>query len=236
MEKLKKEYVPLGMAVFLVIGALLVGGLFIRKNGTLAGNSGGGSGLALIANAYGAQSSRSINDVSLATLNNQDDSLLSSPSSDGGTGNYVAQEESATFNTGEGIVNDPGGAFADSTSQSGIVSYVVKPGDTLPSIAAYFDVTVDTITGANPSIKGNKVKTGQVLKILPVSGFIYQTQAGDTLTSIASSFNVLPDQIVQANPSAGLDADSDLSFLNAGVSLIIPSSGPSANSSPASGN
>ena len=235
MEKFKKEYVPLGMAVFLVIGALLVGGLFIKKNGSLGGNS-GGSGLALIANAYGAQSSRSINDVSLAALNNQNNSLLSSPSSDGGAGNYVAQEESATFNTGDAIVNDPGGAFADFTSQSGIVSYVVKPGDTLPSIATYFGVSVETITGANSSIKGNKVKTGQVLKILPVSGFIYKTQAGDTLASIASTFNVLPDQIAEVNPSAGLDANSNLAFLNAGISLIIPSNNSASNSSPASGN
>ena len=175
----------------------------------------------LIPNAYSAQSIEPINDLA-GNQSPQAAPSLVSPGYDGGGVNYIAQEEGAAFNSADGAVKDPGGVFVDSTSQSGIINYTVQASDTIPSIAQYFGVTVDTITSANPKIHSGAITAGEVLKILPVSGVLYTTQMGDTLGSIALSFGVPVDQIIQANPAANLESVSQISFLQSGLSLIIP--------------
>ncbi len=210
---------PLGVAVFLIFGVLLYNVLFISKNGT-SGTTGFGD-FSFIPNAYSAQSIEPINDLA-GNQSPQTVPSLVSPGYDGGGVNYIAQEEGAAFNSADGAVKDPGGVFVNSTSQSGVINYTVQASDTIPSIAQYFGVTVDTITNANPKIHSGAVTVGEVLKILPVSGVLYTTQTGDTLGSIASSFGVPVDQIVQANPAANLESVSQISFLQSGISLVIP--------------
>lgn len=210
---------PLGVAVFLVFGALLFNLLFINKNG--ASGSAGFGGFSFIPNVYSAQSIEPINDLAGSQSAQVAPSLVS-PGYDGGGINYIAQEEGAAFNSADGAVRDPGGVFVGSTNQSGIINYTVQASDTIPSIAQYFGITVDTITGANPKIHSGTVTAGEVLKILPVSGVLYTTQTGDTLGSIASSFGVPVSQIIQANPAADLGSVSQISFLRSGLSLVIP--------------
>lgn len=221
---MNKDYVPLVVAVFLVLGGLFFHGQNLHNSANNA-QSTGFFGIPFVAEAHGAQSSRAINDLTIAELSQGGNGAsLPSPSYTGGLGGYVAQEEGAAFNSQDGEVQDPGGTFADNTSQSGIVSYVVRPGDTLASIAQYFGISQKTITTANPRIRNGIVLPGQTLKILPVSGFLYTTVQGDTLSSIAKSFNVSPSQIVQANPSVNFGSSSiGLTFLTPGITLIIPS-------------
>lgn len=209
---------PFGVAVFLIVGGLLSGALFVGKNGAKTAGSGGFS---FIPNAYGAQSSESINNLDGAQAP-ETISALTSSGYDGDGVNYIAQEENAAFNSADGAVKDPGGVFADSTSQSGIIDYTVQASDTISSIAQYFGITVDTIVNANPKIKSGSVTAGQILKILPVSGIIYTTQTSDTIDSIATSFGVTDDQIIQANPAADLGSVSEITFLDPGIALIIP--------------
>lgn len=211
----------MGMALFLVLGAIGVNAAFSSNNGA----SGSRFGVSLVSSAYGAQSLRSVNDLTIAETAGSGDVSSLATSQDGvGETNYLAQEEGAVFDGSAGSVKDPGGTFVDSTSQSGVISYTVRSGDTLPSIAAYFGITVDTITNANPSLNGDAVTPGQVLKILPVSGVIYKTRSGDTLPSIADAFGVSEAQIVQANPTVDLSAAAgpSLVFVDPGISLIIP--------------
>lgn len=210
---------PLGVAVFLVFGIMLFNAIFIGKNGAFG--AAGFSGFSFIPNAYSAQSIEPINDLAGGQAPQTASSLVS-PGYDGGGINYIAQEEGAAFDSTNGVVKDPGGVFVDSTNKSGIINYTVQASDTIPSIAQYFGVTMDTITNANPKIHSGVVTAGQVLKILPVSGILYTTQTGDTLGSIASSFGVTVDQIVQANPAANLASVSEISFLSSGLSLVIP--------------
>ena len=225
---------PLGVAVFLVVGGLLASSVSVHKNRSLGGDDILG-GVAIVASAHGAQAP--LPGDNLALVNTQDSSFLASLSyGSSNDGNYITQEESATFDNDKGVVKDPGGVFSKQTSQSGVVSYVVQPGDTLPSIASYFGISADTIINANPKIPSSMLTPGAILKILPVSGIFYTTRAGDTLQSIATSFNVQINQIVEANPSANFESFSNLSFVDPGATLIIPGGKSPITISPLGGN
>ncbi|HSX41690.1 MAG TPA: LysM peptidoglycan-binding domain-containing protein [Candidatus Saccharimonadales bacterium] len=100
------------------------------------------------------------------------------------------------------------------TASRGVVSYAVKPGDTLGSIATDFNVTSDTIRWAN-NISDDTLKTGQNLSILPVSGVQVKVGAGDTPESLASKYQANADQIIAFN-------NAEVSGLKAGQSIIIP--------------
>lgn len=86
------------------------------------------------------------------------------------------------------------------------VTYTVKPGDTLYSIALRHKVTVASIANANNITNVNLLRVGQVLKIPgisiappPASSVNYTVKAGDTLYSIARTHNVTVSQIAAAN-------------------------------------
>ncbi|MDE5830634.1 MAG: LysM peptidoglycan-binding domain-containing protein [Clostridia bacterium] len=74
----------------------------------------------------------------------------------------------------------------------GYTSYVIKPGDTLYSIAIKFSSTVNRILMANPNIKPNSLKVGTSI-IVPFSSVV-QTNISytyDILKMNISSFSVL---------------------------------------------
>jgi len=80
-------------------------------------------------------------------------------------------------------------------------TYVVKPGDTLFSIASRYNTTVDAIKRLN-NLMSNVLSIGQVLKIPTTSSNPYITyivQRGDTLFSIASRYNTTVDAIKRLN-------------------------------------
>ena len=80
---------------------------------------------------------------------------------------------------------------------SSVTIYSVQSGDTLWSIAARFDLDVDTLRYSNPAIKRNPdvLAVGQQIRVLPFIGAIHQVKKGDTLTSIARRWNVTPETI-----------------------------------------
>ncbi|NLY75308.1 MAG: LysM peptidoglycan-binding domain-containing protein [Firmicutes bacterium] len=86
--------------------------------------------------------------------------------------------------------------------------YTIVFGDTLFSLAARFNTTVQAILQANPGLDPNLLFVGQRICIPvpqppPCSGFFYTVAAGDTLFGIAARFNTTVQAILQANP--GLD-------------------------------
>lgn len=69
-----------------------------------------------------------------------------------------------------------------------IYEYTVAPGDTVASIAEKFGVSVETIRWQNSLVK-DKIKVGQTLQILPVTGVVHKVQKGDTVYSIAKRYD-----------------------------------------------
>ncbi len=101
-----------------------------------------------------------------------------------------------------------------------IVHYIVRPGDTLTSIAQKFGISVDTVKWANGlELNPDLLRVGQDLIILPVSGVYHVVEEGETLTEIARRYKVKPEDIVNYKPN-GLKSIDDP--LPADKVLIIP--------------
>ncbi|MBY0472948.1 M23 family metallopeptidase [Patescibacteria group bacterium] len=112
----------------------------------------------------------------------------------------------------------PSGTAADienlPTNQQ-ISVYTVREGDTLSSIADMFDVSTNTILGAN-DIKKGVIQPGQTLIILPITGIQHTVVKGETLASLAKKYN---------SDAHGIAAYNDLAdgqALTVGDVLLIP--------------
>ena len=76
-----------------------------------------------------------------------------------------------------------------------IIEYKVQSGDTVASIAGKFGVSEDTIRWENGLTK-DKIKVGQTLKIMPVTGVAHTVSKGDTVYSIAKKYDSDSQSIV----------------------------------------
>jgi len=113
----------------------------------------------------------------------------------------------------------PLGTAADNVEipDSGDISlYVVRKGDTLSNIAKIYDVSVNTIIWANELKKGETLKDGQVLVILPVTGLRHEIKKGDTIESIAKKYKGDVSDILIFN---GIAPEAKLAI---GDVIIIP--------------
>ena len=80
------------------------------------------------------------------------------------------------------------------------ITYTVKSGDSLYSIAREYNTTVDAIKSLN-NLSSNLLSIGQVLKI-PIGASLettYTVQKGDSLYSIAKKFNTTVDTLKTLN-------------------------------------
>ncbi len=89
--------------------------------------------------------------------------------------------------------------YIDGFKANQVITYTVQPGDTIGSIAANFDDSVNTIIWANNIKNPNVLSLGQVLKIPPVSGVIHTVQTGDTIVSIAKKYKADSQKILSFN-------------------------------------
>lgn len=94
--------------------------------------------------------------------------------------------------------------------------YVVRKGDSLAQIAQMFDVSVDTILSANDMKKGDAIKEGDILLILPFSGVEHLVAKGDTLQGIANKYKVEVSDILFFNE---MDLDAKIVV---GDRIMIP--------------
>lgn len=103
-------------------------------------------------------------------------------------------------------------------SGSGVIEYIVQPGDSLWLIAQRYGTTADAIRRLN-GLTGTLIDVGQVLKI-PSSNsrpyIEYTVRPGDTLWLISRRYNTTVDDIKRLN---GLTSD----LLSIGQILRIPS-------------
>lgn len=149
--------------------------------------------------------------------NSQTVSLLSPrlmPSSVGGTGGpteITTTDDGALVSTDNPSADKEIVKIAEASTED-ISVYVVRPGDSLGTIADMFDVTVSTIRGFNNIRKDSDLKPGMELLILPIDGISYKVAKGDTLMSVAKKFT---------------DNDSDAPLLAADISLFndVPEDG-----------
>lgn len=82
--------------------------------------------------------------------------------------------------------------------------YVVKPGDSIYSIARAFGVTPQSIIEPNGLLNPSQLVVGQTL-VIPTTDQNYTVRSGDTIYSIARRFGVTQNAIFSANPNIGPD-------------------------------
>lgn len=112
---------------------------------------------------------------------------------------------------------EAGNAMArDPEEDGGVKIYTVQSGDTVSTIAAHFNITVNTILWANDLQNVDEIRPGDQLFIMPVAGFSYMVKSGDTIDSIAGKYKADRDQILSYN---GLPANGELTV---GDQIIIP--------------
>lgn len=98
-----------------------------------------------------------------------------------------------------------------------IRTHKVQVGDTLDSIAAQYNVTVDTIRWANLAIISpfsNAIEVGWDLKVPEINGVLYKVRPGQTVDQIASITGGNRIDIIEVNelvpPSYVLEAGKDI--------------------------
>jgi murein DD-endopeptidase MepM/ murein hydrolase activator NlpD len=121
---------------------------------------------------------------------------------------------------GTALVADSGplGTIVDITegNKSGSIStYVVQKGDTIGEVAEKFNVSVNTIKWAN-ELKGNALKLGQELVILPFTGVRYTVKNGGTIADIVKKYGGDSYEAARYNQ---VDEDEEL---KPGTVVLIP--------------
>ena len=107
------------------------------------------------------------------------------------------------------------------SAQSSGPVYIVQPGDTLFFIASRFNVSVDQLEAANPTVDPNFLSEGQQLVIPGLEGVsgVLETEVisfGDSLRSLSRRTQVSDEQLIRLNR---LVSPSELYV---GTSLIVP--------------
>jgi murein DD-endopeptidase MepM/ murein hydrolase activator NlpD len=115
---------------------------------------------------------------------------------------------------------DPGlDTQVSSKVRDSIIDYTVQPGDTVSSIAVKFGVSADTIRWQN-DLSGDKIKVGNTIQILPVTGIAHKVQKGDTVYSIAKKYDAESQAIVDF--PFNTFANDETFELAIGQTVIVP--------------
>lgn len=104
----------------------------------------------------------------------------------------------------------------DRNSYNEIFAYTVKPGDTLSAIAQRFNIKKETLIWENNLWNANYLRTGSIVKILPVNGVSHRVKKGDNLDKIAKKYNIKKEDIIRQNQLEEVES------LVAKTILVIP--------------
>lgn len=115
--------------------------------------------------------------------------------------------------TDETVMNKPQ-IIQPTANNREIITYTVRNGDTVGSVASAYGLTKETIKWAN-DLNSDALEPGRELAILPVDGIRYTIKSGDTIEALASKYKASHDRIVSFN---------DLELVGAPVNrtIIIP--------------
>lgn len=114
----------------------------------------------------------------------------------------------------ESTVEKPQIVATDAKTKEDVITYTVRRGDTVPTIAKNFGVSADTIRWAN-GLLGDFATVGAELEIPPISGVIHTVSENDTAKSLAQKYNANVDEIIAFN-------DAEIQGLQLGDDIIIP--------------
>lgn len=147
-----------------------------------------------------------------------------------------AKSEIDTMMTNDGVILAEAGPLGtaadlkDDQAPPDLISvYTVHAGDQIEDIARMYNVSVNTIRWSNDLKKGDLLRVGDTLVILPVTGVQLTIKKGDTVKSLAKKYNGNADEIIAYNdldPSKGLVAGEALIIPNGEEGTIV--SGPKA--------
>ena len=113
----------------------------------------------------------------------------------------VGQNLKIRLNDNNNVIEECIGVdYTPPISNTQTITYTVKKGDSLYSIAKQFNTSVDILVNIN-NLKSNSLSIGQVLKIPSSSnsGRVYIVKSGDNLYSIARKFNTSVNEIKRKN-------------------------------------
>lgn len=127
----------------------------------------------------------------------------------------TASAELAVSSSDDQVVSKPQIVAGSLKSKKDIQIYVTKPGDTVSSVAAMFDITPDTVRFSN-GLTGEELAPNSRLTISPVNGMTYVVKSGDTPDSLAARYNIPKDQLIAFN-----DAEVSGAF-RVGDTIVIP--------------
>jgi len=100
-----------------------------------------------------------------------------------------------------------------------IIGYTVEAGDELASIAEKFGISINTILWANNLTSASKLKAGDELIILPISGTLHFVEQGDSISKIAVMYQVNEKSVIAFNqlPTSGEVMYGDILVVPDGV-------------------
>jgi murein DD-endopeptidase MepM/ murein hydrolase activator NlpD len=102
-----------------------------------------------------------------------------------------------------------------------VITYVVKKGDIVGTIAIQFSLEPETVMWANGSLAQNPdlLRPGQELVILPIDGVYHTVVKGDTLEKIAKKYKAEVQSIIECSYN---ELDPEAPVVAAGDKLIVP--------------
>lgn len=214
-EDLKSLPRLLKQSAWIMLGVLLLAGLFIPRNGgTTAAGTGGPASLA----SDKETSSRPA--APPGTGDQPVDGIGEPVSAAGGEPLSAAGGELKNERNFDPNLDRPGLASSEPAVRPPIVQYVVQPGDTLSGIAETFNTDVTSLVAANNLTRRDFLQIGVTLKVPTAQGVIYTVARGDTLWDIAQQYGVSQDDIVSFNR---IDASNPI---QPGQEIVLPGAKP----------
>lgn len=117
--------------------------------------------------------------------------------------NMNSQEEEnnmKTIQNGASIVKpDIATTKISKRARTEIITYTIKDGDTISTIAQEFDLNVSTILWENNLTVYSIIRPGDTLRVLPSDGINHKIARGETLASIAKNYGIDQAKILEAN-------------------------------------
>lgn len=102
----------------------------------------------------------------------------------------------------------------------GIITYLVKRGDSLSKIATRFNTSIKELVEFNNIKNPDLIYTNQVIRIPENSAQLYEIKKGDSLNLIAKKFRISVVELINVNKIKNPDQ------IYVGESLIIPAQKP----------
>lgn len=97
-----------------------------------------------------------------------------------------------------------------------ITDYVIKPGDTLWSVANMFDLDVNSLFGCNKLSDASVLKVGASLRVPNQDGVLITVKQGHTVDKLAKEYGIFAESVLSANQINKGDA------LTTGKEIFLP--------------